>query len=341
MSLEIRENVSLKPYNSFGFDVSARYFAILESVAQLPDIWDFIQQHNVSVLLIGGGSNLVLTADLDQLVVVNKIHGLQMQDNLDATVSVTVGGGEEWHAFVRWTLEQGAYGLENLSLIPGTVGAAPIQNIGAYGVEIKDYLRCLEAYDLETGERVVFQVDECQFAYRDSLFKSRFPGRYLITAVTFTLSREFKPVLHYGGLADQLKARGIDSPEPLQLSDLICEIRRRKLPQPAQLGNAGSFFKNPVIPEVQAEQLRKTYPGMVMFADQPGYSKLAAGWLIDQQGWKGYRQGDAGVYTQQALVLVNYGKAQGADIIELAGEIQADIYRQFGVMLEIEPRCYP
>ncbi|MDO6562479.1 UDP-N-acetylmuramate dehydrogenase [Amphritea sp. 1_MG-2023] len=341
MSIEFQENISLKPYNSFGFDVSARYFAVLEDAGQLPAIRDFIARTKLPVLFVGGGSNLVLTADLNQLVVLNRIQGLQMQDQADGTVSVTAGAGEEWHAFVRWTLEQGGYGLENLSLIPGTVGAAPIQNIGAYGVELKDCMSFLDAFDLETGESVVFTADECQFGYRDSLFKTRFPGRYLITAVTFTLSREFNPVLHYGGIEAQLKARHIHSPEPLQLSDLISDIRQAKLPQPAQLGNAGSFFKNPVLPAAKVEQLKADYPEMVVFADRPGYCKLAAGWLIDRQGWKGFRQGDAGVYSQQALVLVNYGAASGMDIIELAGAIQADVYQQFGIMLEIEPRCYP
>lgn len=341
MSLQFQENVSLKPYNSFGFDVSARYFAVLDSAEQLNDVREFVQTHNIPVLFIGGGSNLVLVADLDLLVVVNRIRGLQISDNPDGTVSVTAGGGEEWHPFVRWTLEQGVYGLENLSLIPGTVGAAPIQNIGAYGVEIKDRMQSLEAFDLETGDRVVFTSADCQFDYRDSIFKSRFPGRYLITAVTFTLSREFNPVLHYGGIAGQLTDLGITMPEPLQLSDLICEVRNSKLPQPEQLGNAGSFFKNPVISESQAGQLKQDFPGLVVFADKPGYYKLAAGWLIDQLGWKGRTQGDAGVYEKQALVLVNHGNATGADIIELAGAIQADVYKQFGVMLEIEPRCYP
>lgn len=341
MSLQFQENISLKPYNSFGFDVSARYFALLESVEQLVELRDFIQHQAIPVLLIGGGSNLVLTADLDQLVVVNRIRGLRIAENSDGTVAVTAGGGEDWHQFVRWTLEQGIYGLENLSLIPGTVGAAPIQNIGAYGVEIKDRMLSLEAADLETGEQVIFTAAECQFDYRDSIFKSHFPGRYLITAVTFTLSREFNPVLHYGGISGELKNRGITAPEPLQLSDLICEVRNSKLPQPEQLGNAGSFFKNPVIPERQAEQLKQDFPGLVIFADKPGYSKLAAGWLIDQLGWKGRTQGDAGVYEKQALVLVNHGNATGIDILELAGAIQADVYKQFGVMLEIEPRCYP
>lgn len=341
MSLEFHENVSLKQYNSFGFDVSARFFAVLESADQLNDVRAFAHDNDIEVLFIGGGSNLVLTADLDQLVVVNRIKGVQIVDGQNGEVLVTAGGGEEWHPFVRWTLEMGVYGLENLSLIPGTVGAAPIQNIGAYGVEIKDRMVSLEAFDLETGTQVCFDCGDCQFEYRDSIFKSRFPGRYLITSVTFALSREFRPVLHYGGISQQLEARSITSPEPVQLSDLICEVRNTKLPQPGVLGNAGSFFKNPVISVQQAEQLQKDFPQMVVFDDKPGYSKLAAGWLIDQLGWKGRREGDAGVYEKQALVLVNHGDATGADIIELAGEIQADVYKQYGVMLEIEPRCYP
>ncbi|SEQ69006.1 UDP-N-acetylmuramate dehydrogenase [Amphritea atlantica] len=341
MSLLFQENVSLKPYNSFGFDVSARYFALLDSAEQLGDVRDFVQQHNMPVLFIGGGSNLVLTADLDQLVVVNRIQGMQITPGQDGELLVTAGGGQDWHGFVRWCLEQGAYGLENLSLIPGTVGAAPVQNIGAYGVEIKDRMVGLEAFDLETGQQVYFATAECQFDYRDSIFKSRFPGRYLITSVTFALSSEFNPVLHYGGIAQQLEARNMTEIEPIQLSDLICEVRNSKLPQPELLGNAGSFFKNPVIPEQQAEQLQKDFPQMVVFADKPGYCKLAAGWLIDQLGWKGRREGGAGVYEKQALVLVNHGSATGAEIVELAGAIQADVYKQFGVMLEIEPRCYP
>lgn len=341
MLLELQENISLKSFNSFGFDVSARYFVELKSVDQFEALHQLIADCDLPVLIIGGGSNLILTNDLNQLVVVNRISGHSISEAEDGTLCVTAGAGEDWHTLVRWTLEQGCYGLENLSLIPGTVGAAPMQNIGAYGVELKDRMLSLEAFDLDTGEKLKFSCEECQFGYRDSVFKSRYPGRYLITSVTFSLSRTFEPVLHYGGLVGELEARGIESPDALQLSDLICEVRNAKLPQPELIGNVGSFFKNPVIQAQQADQLKERYPGLVSFADTPGYSKLAAGWLIDQLGWKGRREGDAGVYEKQALVLVNYGDASGQDILELAGDIQADVYTNFGVMLEIEPRCYP
>ncbi|BBB26104.1 UDP-N-acetylmuramate dehydrogenase [Amphritea japonica] len=339
--LELQENVSLQAFNSFGFDVSARYFVELNSVEQLDMLRQLIDRCGLPVLIIGGGSNLVLTDDLNQLVVLNRISGHAISEVEGGVLCVTAGAGEDWHSLVRWTLEQSCYGLENLSLIPGTVGAAPMQNIGAYGVELKDRMLSLEAYDLNSGETVLFSCEDCQFGYRDSVFKSRYPGRYLITHVTFGLSRTFNPVLHYGGLTGELSARGIESPSALELSDLICEVRNSKLPQPQQIGNAGSFFKNPVIPVDQAEKLKQRFPKLVAFADRSGYSKLAAGWLIDQLGWKGRREGDAGVYDKQALVLVNHGQASGQEILELAGNIQADVFKCFGVMLEIEPRCYP
>lgn len=339
--LELQENVSLQAFNSFGFDVSARYLVELNSVEQLGDLRPLISRCALPVLIIGGGSNLVLTDDLNQLVVVNRIAGHSISEAEDGALCVTAGAGEDWHSLVRWTLEHNCYGLENLSLIPGTVGAAPMQNIGAYGVELKDRMLSLEAFDLDSGQMTLFSCEACQFGYRDSVFKSRYPGRYLITSVTFSLSRTFNPVLHYGGLTGELSARGIESPDALQLSDLICEVRNSKLPQPQQIGNAGSFFKNPVIPADQVETLKQRFPTLVSFADKPGYSKLAAGWLIDQLGWKGRREGDAGVYDKQALVLVNHGNATGQDILELAGSIQADVFQHFGVMLEIEPRCYP
>lgn len=341
MLLELQENISLQSFNSFGFEVSARYFVELSSVDQLERLRQLIKLCDLPVLIIGGGSNLVLTKDLNQLVVVNRLSGHSISEAEAGVLKVTAGAGENWHSLVRWTLEQGCYGLENLSLIPGTVGAAPMQNIGAYGVELKDRMVSLEAFDLDTGERRKFSCEECQFGYRDSVFKSGYPGRYLIISVTFHLTRAFNPVLNYGGLIGELESRGIKSPSAMQLSDLICEIRSTKLPAPDQIGNAGSFFKNPVIPTPQAEQLKERYPELVSFTDKPGYRKLAAGWLIDQLGWKGRRDGDAGVYEKQALVLVNFGQASGQEVLELAGRIQADVYKHFGVMLEIEPRCYP
>lgn len=339
--MQILENISLKPYNSFGFDVTARYFAEVTCVDDIQRVLDFVQQQELTLLVIGGGSNLVLTADIDGLVMLNRLSGITVAASEEQQVRVTVGAGQPWHDFVRWSLGQGYSGLENLSLIPGTVGAAPMQNIGAYGVELKDVMHSLEALDLDSRDRLTFTVGDCQFGYRDSLFKSRYPGRYIILSVTFRLDLSFRPVLHYGGIAQQLLQRGIDSPTAAQVSDLVCEIRSAKLPDPDSIGNAGSFFKNPVIPEAQCQNLAASYPELVSFADRDGYRKLAAGWLIDQAGWKGVRQGDAGVYDKQALVLVNHGQADGDNILALAGQIQRDVYQRFGVMLEIEPRCYP
>ena len=337
----IQENVSLKAFNSFGFDVTARYFAELTSMDQIESVLGFARNNRLALLVIGGGSNLVLTDDIDALVLVNRLCEREIIAEQNGVVRVQAGAGENWHDFVRWTLEQGLSGLENLSLIPGTVGAAPMQNIGAYGVELKDVMLSLEAYDIETGEIKVFSCDQCGFGYRDSVFKNRYPGRYLVLNVLFSLQTEYQPVLHYGGIADELAAAGIETPTALQVSDLICEVRCRKLPQPEVIGNAGSFFKNPVISDAEAEQLKQRFSGLVSFSDKPGFTKLAAGWMIDQLGWKGRRQGDAGVYDKQALVLVNHGTATGSDILELAGAIQADVYSHYGVMLEIEPRSYP
>ena len=341
MTLSIQENVSLKPYNSFGFDVSARYFATLTAAEQVPEILQFVREQGLELLVIGGGSNLILQDCINGLVLVNHIPGREVVKVSEDSVLIQVGAGEDWHSFVRWSLGQGYFGLENLSLIPGTVGAAPMQNIGAYGVELKDRMHSLEAFDCEAGKVVSFTRAECDFGYRDSRFKSAEPGRYLIVNVTFELGLSFDPVLHYGGISAEMERRGITELDALGLSDLICEVRSAKLPQPDQIGNAGSFFKNPVITDAQAAQIKVRYPGLVCFPDQPGYTKLAAGWLIDQLGWKGKRQGGAGVYEKQALVLVNHGLASAADVLELADKIQVDVAETFGVQLEIEPRIYP
>lgn len=339
--MRIFENISLQPYNTFRFDVAARYFAEVANTDDVLAAVDFARDNELPLLVVGGGSNLILTDDIDGLVIVNRMLGKAETDHDNDKVSVSVGAGENWHEFVLWSLEQGYTGLENLSLIPGTVGAAPMQNIGAYGVELKDVMQSLDALNLETRQIETFTVEQCQFGYRDSVFKSRYPGRYLILSVTFVLDTEYRPVLHYGGIADQLARVGVENPSASQVSDLICQIRSSKLPDPSVIGNAGSFFKNPVIPESQCTALQQDYPQLISFPDTEGYRKLAAGWLIDQAGWKGERQGDAGVYDKQALVLVNYDQACGDDMLELAGRIQRDVYQRFGVMLEIEPRCYP
>ncbi|WP_432473363.1 UDP-N-acetylmuramate dehydrogenase [Amphritea sp. HPY] len=339
--MQLSRKASLKAYNSFGFDVSAEYLVIVKTLDELKGALGFCAENKLSLLVIGGGSNLILTQDISGLVVINRIVLKQVESTSDGDFLVTAGAGENWHEFVRWTLMQGYNGLENLSLIPGTVGAAPMQNIGAYGVEIKDRMEYLDALDRESGELCRFAAGECGFGYRDSVFKRIHAGRYIIISVTFRLSAKVGLVLDYSGLSAVVERQGIEDPTALQISDLICDIRRSKLPDPEALGNAGSFFKNPVIPEQQCAELTRRYPGLVSFSDQPGLRKLAAGWLIDQLGWKGHRQGAVGVYDKQALVLINYGKGSGGDILSLAQAIQASVADRYGVLLEIEPRTYP
>ncbi|WP_317847565.1 UDP-N-acetylmuramate dehydrogenase [Pseudomonas sp. HTZ2] len=334
-----QERVSLKPYNTFGIDVKARYFTQAHDDAQVRQALAEAIERQVRVLVIGGGSNLLLTGDIDALVLHMASRGRRvLQDDGDRVV-VEAEAGEPWHPFVRWSLTQGFCGLENLSLIPGTVGAAPMQNVGAYGVEIKDVFAGLTALDRETGELRDFALEECAFAYRDSLFK-RNPGRWLILRVRFALSRTLHAHLDYGPVRQRLLEQGVHGPTAMAISEAICSIRREKLPDPAELGNAGSFFKNPVVTAALAEQIRERFPGVVAYPQADGQVKLAAGWLIEQAGWKGYRDGDAGVHRLQSLVLVNYGRASGAQVHDLARRIQADIYERFGVELEMEPNLY-
>ncbi|SDC57259.1 UDP-N-acetylmuramate dehydrogenase [Pseudomonas guariconensis] len=334
-----QQRVSLKPYNTFGIDVKARYFTQAHDDAQVRQALAEAIERQVRVLVIGGGSNLLLTGDIDALVLHMASRGRRvLQDDGDRVV-VEAEAGEPWHPFVQWSLTQGFCGLENLSLIPGTVGAAPMQNVGAYGVEIKDVFAGLTALDRETGELRDFALEECAFAYRDSLFK-RNPGRWLILRVRFALSRTLHAHLDYGPVRQRLLEQGVHAPTAMAISEAICSIRREKLPDPAELGNAGSFFKNPVVTAALAEQIRERFPGVVAYPQADGQVKLAAGWLIEQAGWKGYRDGDAGVHRLQSLVLVNYGRASGAQVHDLARRIQADIYERFGVELEMEPNLY-
>ncbi|MDD2046577.1 UDP-N-acetylmuramate dehydrogenase [Pseudomonas putida] len=339
MSAQWQEQVSLKPYNTFGIDVRARYFTEAHNDDEVRQALADARQHDVPVLVIGGGSNLLLTADVQALVLRMASRGLRILADDGRRVIVEAEAGEPWHPFVQWSLAQGLAGLENLSLIPGTVGAAPMQNIGAYGVEIKDVFVGLTALDRETGELHDFDLEGCQFAYRDSLFKQH-PGRWLILRVRFALSRVMQAHLDYGPVRQRLSEQGISQPTAQNVSDAICSIRREKLPDPVELGNAGSFFKNPVVAAVLADKIRLQYPGLVAYPQADGQMKLAAGWLIEQAGWKGHREGDAGVHRLQSLVLVNYGQATGLQLHQLAQKIQADILERFGVRLEMEPNLY-
>jgi UDP-N-acetylmuramate dehydrogenase len=339
MSLQVQSGVSLKPFNTFGVDVQALLFAEARSDADVREALAYATQHEVPLLVIGGGSNLLLTADIQSLVLRMATRGIRILSDDGRKVVIEAEAGEPWHPFVQHTLAQGLSGLENLSLIPGTVGAAPMQNIGAYGVEIKDVFAGLTALDRTTGELRDFALAECNFAYRDSLFKQE-PGRWLILRVRFLLDRTAHLHLEYGPVRQRLTEQGIDQPTASDVSQAICSIRNEKLPDPAVLGNAGSFFKNPLVPAALVAQLKVEFPDLVAYAQPDGQMKLAAGWLIERAGWKGFRDADAGVHKLQALVLVNYGNATGLQLLNLAQRIQKDISERFHVDLEMEPNRY-
>ncbi|URN90353.1 MAG: UDP-N-acetylmuramate dehydrogenase [Pseudomonas protegens] len=339
MTLDIQADVSLKPFNSFGVEVKAKWFAQAHSDDEVREALAYCATHQLPLLVIGGGSNLLLTADIQALVLRMATRGIRLLSDDGQRVVVEAEAGETWHPFVQWTLEQGLSGLENLSLIPGTVGAAPMQNIGAYGVEIKDVFAGLTALDRQTGELREFDLAQCQFAYRGSLFKHQ-AGRWLILRVRFALNRVDHLHLEYGPVRQRLSEQGIEQPTASDVSRAICSIRSEKLPDPAVLGNAGSFFKNPVVPAALAAQIKQSHPGLVGYPQADGQVKLAAGWLIEQAGWKGFREADAGVHRLQSLVLVNYGGASGLQLLELARRIQRDIAERFSVELEMEPNLY-
>ena len=339
MSLQLQVDASLKPFNSFGVDVRARLFAEAHNDDEVREALQYCAERELPLLVIGGGSNVLLTQDVQALVLRMATRGIRVIEDGGQRVVVEAEAGEVWHAFVLWTLAQGFAGLENLSLIPGTVGAAPMQNIGAYGVEIKDVFAGLTALDRQTGQLRDFTLEECNFGYRDSVFKQH-PGRWLILRVRFALSRAARLHLEYGPVRQRLSEQGILQPTATDVSRAISSIRSEKLPDPAVLGNAGSFFKNPVVSSALAAELKLTHPNIVGYPQADGQVKLAAGWLIETAGWKGFREDDAGVHRLQSLVLVNYGAATGLQLLSLAQRIQEDIARRFNVQLEMEPNLY-
>lgn len=334
--LKILENIQLKPYNTFGISALAREFVEIRSKEDATDLAESGLLKGKLHLVLGGGSNILFTGNFDGVVVNVLNKGIQFVEENDDTVLVEAAAGEVWHDLVMWTISNGLGGLENLSLIPGSVGAGPVQNIGAYGVELKDCFHSLKAIDLETGQERTFQKNECGFGYRDSVFKRELKGRILIHSVTFRLSKHPELKLGYGAIKQELEAMGVSKPTVADVSDAVCRIRRSKLPDPAVTGNAGSFFKNPVVSAATARVLQNQYPGMPVYPQTDETIKLAAGWLIEQCGLKGYREDDAGVHPGQALVLVNYGNASGFGIISLAGKIQNKVLEKFGVKLEME-----
>lgn len=337
MTLRFQNDFSLKALNTLGFDAVAERFVRLHSVDEIRELRSEVLQSNSPLLFIGGGSNLVLGSKVHGIVAQLAMTGYQVEALDEARVRVTVGGGENWHELVCRSLEQGIYGLENLALIPGSVGAAPVQNIGAYGVEVKDRLEAVEVYDWKEDRVYWLSNASCEFTYRDSRFK-REGGRYLIIRVRFLLSRLPQTVTTYAPLRALLSESEREKPEAV--FNAVCSIRREKLPDPAELGNAGSFFKNPVVsPEVH-QRMKEAYPSLVSFPDRGGF-KLAAGWLIDQLGWKGRQMGDVAVHENQALVLVNRGGGDRNQLELLAKAISQDVLDTYGVELEPEPRFYP
>lgn len=339
----IEENVSLRPYNTFGLEVRARYFTRFSSADELRQLLQLPQVQAAEKLILGGGSNLLFTQDFAGVVLKNEIRGLEiLTQNLDdtATALVRAGAGESWHGLVEYALGQGLSGLENLSLIPGTVGAAPLQNIGAYGAELRDTFEQLEAVEVSTGTLRTFRADECGFGYRESVFKGPLKNQFVITALVLRLYRQARHNVQYGALQETLAGFGIEGePTPHDISRAVVHIRRSKLPDPAEIGNAGSFFKNPEVSQAKFDQLKTQHPGVPGYP-VPGGVKVPAGWLIEQAGWKGLRRGPGagthGVHDRQALVLVNHGEATGHELRLLAEEIIQSVRNQFGIELHPE-----
>lgn len=334
-------NFDLQNHNTLGVPVTAHVYVSVSDEEELLEALRYAAGKELPLLILGGGSNIVLCEDFPGLVIHLRLHGKTLVAEDDEFVWLRAAAGENWHELVTYCLDFHYWGLENLSLIPGSVGAAPIQNIGAYGVELKDVFEELTAIDIRSGLSVTFTKDSCEFGYRDSIFKGRLRDKYVITSVTFKLRKQPQMNLSYPALRDALAATGTDVITPHQVSEVICAIRRSKLPDPAQIPNVGSFFKNPVIPVTQYEQLKGRFPDLVAYPVDEHQVKLAAAWLIDKAGWRGQTCGPVGVHDQQALVLTNPGHAQGRAIVALAGKIQESVMEKYGVTLEPEPRFYP
>jgi UDP-N-acetylmuramate dehydrogenase len=334
--MTVKENFSLKSYNTFGIDVSARYLigvsSELEALAVLKDK----KFSSMPLMILGGGSNVLFTKNFDGIVIKNNLAGIEIIKEDDTHVYVKAASGEMWHPFVLWCIEKNFSGIENLSLIPGSIGAGPMQNIGAYGVELKDTFYSLEAIHIKEGAIRTFSSAECKFSYRNSIFKNELRNRYFISRVTLRLNKVPNFNTSYGAVEQELKRMGVTQLTIKAVSDAVSNIRKSKLPDPSVIGNAGSFFKNPEIPKGQYENLKAQHEKLVAYPSANGMMKLAAGWLIEQCGWKGKRIGNTGAHKDQALVLVNYGNAGGNEIYSLALKIQQSVKEKFGVIIEPE-----
>lgn len=335
----IQENISLKPYNTFGIDVQAKRFTQVDSLSALRDLIQTFP--NEPYFVLSGGSNMLLTRDVEQLVIKLNIKGIQVIKEEEDFVWVESQASEVWHDFVQWTLARDYGGLENLSLIPGHVGTTPVQNIGAYGVEIKDTMISCKALNIKTLEIEEFSNAACQFDYRESIFKKTAKDQYIILSVVYQLTKKNHAIhTHYGVINSELENWGITTPTIQDVSRAVIAIRSSKLPNPAELGNSGSFFKNPIVSKELFDLLQKKYPAMPFYSLDENHIKIPAGWLIETSGYKGYRIGDAGVHSKQALVLVNYGHAQGIELKKLAETIQNEIFNIFNIHLEAEVNIF-
>ncbi len=333
--MNFSENFSLKNHNTFGINAKAKFFTQFDSTIELKEILSSeIYQNNKSFVL-GGGSNLLFTKDYDGLIIHNKIAGICILEDNEENIIVEVGGGVNWHEFVMWSVNQELSGIENLALIPGTVGASPVQNIGAYGLEVKDTTHKVTALEIATKETKIFSNEDCKFEYRNSIFKGKLKNKFIITKVAFNLSKTPLNKTTYGAIEEELKNLNLEA-NPKNIAEAVINIRSRKLPNPSEIGNSGSFFKNPIISTERFEELQNEFPNIVGYKMTETETKVAAGWLIDNAELKGYRKGDAGVHKNQALVLVNYGNASGQDIINLAELVQETIADKYGISIEAE-----
>ena len=340
--MKIEQNHNLSKLNTFGVTAKAKFFVEVKNEEDLKDLFNSVEFKNNEKLFLGGGSNILFTKDFDGIVILNKLKGIEILRENNEEVLLKAMGGELWNDFVNFAVINNYWGVENLSLIPGSVGATPVQNIGAYGVEVKDIIENVEAYDINTGEKSIFNNKECEFGYRDSVFKNELKGKYFISAIIFKLSKVPNLNIEYKVLKNYLEKNKIKIKSSKDISNAVAEIRKSKLPDPRILSNAGSFFKNVYVDNKKLEKLKEKYPD-ISFFEEDGRIKIPAGWLIEQCGprqggasWKGYRQGNVGVHDKQALVLVNYGGATGKEILDLANQIINSVFEKFGVKLVSE-----
>lgn len=334
--MEIIKNYDLTKLNTFGIPATAKFFVEADSESKLKEIFLSEEFKNNEKLFLGGGSNILFTKNFEGIVVLNKLKGIEIKSqNEGSDVLIRSMSGEIWNDLVEFAVLRGYWGIENLSLVPGTVGAAPMQNIGAYGSELKDTLEDVEAYDIETGEKKIFKKEECEFGYRDSVFKNRFKGKYFISAVTLRFSKLEKKNTSYKILAEYLEKNKVEVKSPKDISDAVSSIRKSKLPDPSVIGNAGSFFKNVYVDTKKADEIKSQYPDVVFF-EEDGRVKIPAGWLVEKCGWKGKKIGNVGVHERQALVIVNYGGATGIEVRDLSEQIIASVFSRFNLILERE-----